>query len=315
MVVKRGNTIVKIYRTPTKGCDSYTVVHYLGDKRQRKTFANLELAVTEAEMVATKLSTGELDVLTLTSNDRFAYVRAVQALKPTGVPLEIAAIQFAEAVKVLEGGSLLEAARFYAKQHPRSLPRKLVSEVMEELLKAKQVDGMSAVYLKDLRGRLGRFGLAFQMPMAMVTTAEIEDFLRSLDLSGRSRNNYRRAIATLFYFAEKRGYVVKGAAQVDLVAVAKEDDSAIEIFTPQELVRVLERSEPALIPFLTIGAFAGLRHAEIARLDWSEVRLDDGFIEVKANRAKAASGRLVPIIRMEKKSNKANLAAAPLLLR
>jgi Sec-independent protein secretion pathway component TatC len=36
---------------------------------------------------------------------------------------------------------------------------------------------MSAVYLKDLRGRLGRFGLAFQMPMVMVTTAEIEDFL------------------------------------------------------------------------------------------------------------------------------------------
>jgi hypothetical protein len=122
MMVKRGNTIVKIYRTPTNGCDSYTVVHYLGDKRQRKTFANLELAVTEAEMVATKLSTGELDVLTLTSNDRFAYVRAVQALKPTGVPLEIAALQFAEAVKVLEGGSLLEAARFTL-QHLHSLPR------------------------------------------------------------------------------------------------------------------------------------------------------------------------------------------------
>ena len=110
MMVRRGNTIVKIYRTPTKGCDSYTVVHYLGDKRQRKTFANLELAVTEAEMVATKLSTGQLDVLMLTSNDRFAFMRAVEALKPTGVPLEIAALQFAEAVKVLEGGSLLEAA-------------------------------------------------------------------------------------------------------------------------------------------------------------------------------------------------------------
>src|SRR5438309_2578708 len=134
------------------------------------------------------------------------------------------------------------------------------------------------------------------MPMAMVTTAEIEDFLRSLELSGRSRNNYRRAIATLFYFAEKRGYVVKGAAQVDSVAIAKEDDSAIEIFTPQELARVLERAEPALIPFLTIGAFAGLRHAEIARLDWSAVRLDHGFIEVKASNAKTASRRLVPIL-------------------
>jgi len=79
MVVKRGHTIVKIYRTPTKGCDSYTVVHYVGEKRHRKTFADLELAVTEAEVTANKLSTGELDVLTLTSQDRLAYVRAVKA--------------------------------------------------------------------------------------------------------------------------------------------------------------------------------------------------------------------------------------------
>ena len=295
MVVKRGHTVVKIYRTPTKGCDSYTVVHYLGDERQRKTFADLGLAVTEAETVANKLSTGELDVLTLTSTDRLAYVRAVEALKPTGVPLEMAALQFAEAVKLLDGGSLLEAARFYAKQQPHKLPRKLVPEVVEELLRAKQADGMSAVYRKDLRGRLGRFGLGFKTPMAMVTRGEIDDFLRSLELSGRSRNNYRRAIATLFYFAETRGYVAKGAVQVEMVAVAKEEDSAIEIFTPEELARVLEQAEAALIPFLTIGAFAGLRHAEIARLDWSEVRLDQGFIEVKASKAKTASRRLVPI--------------------
>ena len=51
------------------------------------------------------------------------------------------------------------------------------------------------------------------MPIGMTTTAEIEDFLRKLRvdgraLSGKSRNNYRGAIGTLFYFAESRGYVV-----------------------------------------------------------------------------------------------------------
>ena len=59
-------------------------------------------------MTANKLSAGELDVLTLTSQDRLAYVRAVEALKPTGVPLEIAALQFAEAAKLLDGASLLD---------------------------------------------------------------------------------------------------------------------------------------------------------------------------------------------------------------
>lgn len=258
------------------------------------------LAVTEAETIATKLSEGELNVLTLRSEDRLAYVRAVEALKPTGVPLEIAALQFAEAAKILEGASLLDAARHFAKQHPNKLPRKLVSEVVTELVAAKEADRLSAVYLKDLRGRLGRFQEAFTMPIGMITTGEIEDFLRKLQvdgklLSGKSRNNYRAAIGTLFYFAESRGYVVKGGVDIEGVAVAKEDRGEIEIFRPEELARVLDAAELALIPFITIGAFAGLRHAEIQRLDWSEVRLEDGFIEVKAGKAKTASRRLVPI--------------------
>ena len=50
-----------------------------------------------------------------------------------------------------------------------------------------------------------------------------------------------------------------------------------------------------MVPFLAIGAFAGLRSAEIERLDWSEVHLAEKFIEIKAAKAKTASRRIVPI--------------------
>ncbi|MGH7943077.1 MAG: zonular occludens toxin domain-containing protein, partial [Limisphaerales bacterium] len=43
------------------------------------------------------------------------------------------------------------------------------------------------------------------------------------------------------------------------------------------------------------GAFAGLRHAEIDRLEWHEIDLEDGFIEVKAIKSKTGERRLVPI--------------------
>jgi integrase len=46
---------------------------------------------------------------------------------------------------------------------------------------------------------------------------------------------------------------------------------------------------------LAIGAFAGLREAEIQRLDWSEIDLARGHIEVKAAKAKSARRRIVPI--------------------
>jgi integrase len=47
---------------------------------------------------------------------------------------------------------------------------------------------------------------------------------------------------------------------------------------------------------LAIGAFAGLREAEIKRLDWSEVDLARGHIEVTAAKAKSARRRIVPIL-------------------
>jgi integrase len=44
---------------------------------------------------------------------------------------------------------------------------------------------------------------------------------------------------------------------------------------------------------LAIGAFAGLRDAEIKRLDWGEIDLTRGFIDVKAAKAKSARRRVV----------------------
>ena len=306
VVVERGHSTAKVYRTPSNGSDQFTVVYYLGVKRVRKTFSKYPLALTEAETVATKLSEGEITVLELKGEDRFAYVRAVNTLAETGLPLELVALQFVEAHRILKGASLVDAARFYATHHPSHQPKKSVPEVVAELIEAKEVDGVSDVYLKDLRGRLGRFEKAFPGRICTVTAREIEDFLRGLrtepkegettqPLTAKSRNNYRRAVGTLFYFAESRGYISKGIVDFESIAVAKEAGGEIEIFRPEEMARVLAAARPELVPFLAIGAFAGLRTAEIERLDWSEVRLDDRLIEVKASKAKTASRRLVPI--------------------
>jgi integrase len=52
---------------------------------------------------------------------------------------------------------------------------------------------------------------------------------------------------------------------------------------------------PDVVPMLAIGAFAGLRDAEIKRLDWSEVDLTRGHIEIKTAKAKSARQRIIPI--------------------
>jgi len=47
--------------------------------------------------------------------------------------------------------------------------------------------------------------------------------------------------------------------------------------------------------FLAIGAFPGPPRAELLRLEWEDVRFAQGFVEVKAKKAKIAQRRLVPI--------------------
>jgi integrase len=49
------------------------------------------------------------------------------------------------------------------------------------------------------------------------------------------------------------------------------------------------------VPFIATGAFAGLRRAELERLDWREIDLQAGLIEVTAQNAKSARRRFVKI--------------------
>jgi len=156
------------------------VVHYLGEKRIRTTFSDYGKAFTEAETTATAISSAELNVITLKNEDRLAYVRAMAALEPTGVPVEMAEMHFAEAHRILGGANMVHAAQFYMKHHPSNLPQKTVAEVVDELIETKEGDGLSDVYLKDLRGRLGRFEESFKMQISLVTAADIERFLREV---------------------------------------------------------------------------------------------------------------------------------------
>ena len=75
----------------------------------------------------------------------------------------------------------------------------------------------------------------------------------------------------------------------------KVGDTDTEIFTTDQMVSLLSIATPNIIPLITLGAFAGLRPAEIGRLDWSAVDLNRKIIQLRAGQAKTASRRIVPV--------------------
>jgi integrase len=76
-------------------------------------------------------------------------------------------------------------------------------------------------------------------------------------------------------------------------AKAKERGGDIGILTVTQAARLLESATREVLPYIAIGLFAGLRRAEIERLDWTDIDFESGLIEVTAEKAKAARRRLV----------------------
>jgi integrase len=204
-----------------------------------------------------------------------------------------------EAVKCAEelnrfGETIATATRFYIDHLTAINNSQTVSHVVNALRDACKADGKSVRYLRDLKYRLGRFSDDFgTRPIASLTTAEIDQWLRGLGLGSVSRNTFRRRLVTLFKFAKTRGWcqTVPAAESTRVREVSEE----IGILTPSELAGLLSVANEEMIPYWAIGAFAGLRPAEIERLDWADVNLQRKWIKVHAKNSKTASRRLVTI--------------------
>ena len=198
-----------------------------------------------------------------------------------------------------EYGKTIDDATDFLINHEEKIRRCNVSikELTSEVIEAKERDGKSKRTIGSLRGYLGKFCQTFgERLVATITAEELDNWLRSLPLSPKSRMNFRQHIGVLFSYAKQRQMITENP--IEFTTKPKLIDKAPEIFSIDELQTLLEaaqKQEPDVLPMLAIGAFAGLRDSEIKRLNWTEVRPVRGHIEVTAAKAKSARRRLVPI--------------------
>jgi integrase len=196
------------------------------------------------------------------------------------------------------GKTINDATAFYVDHLERVRRCKTtIGQLADEVLEAKRKDGRAPRYIESLRHYLSKFSREFgERPIAAITVEELDNWLRDLPYSPKSRANFRANIGVLFSYATKRRML--DFNPITHTAKPKLPDNPPEIFRVDELSALLDaanRLSPDLVPALAIGAFAGLRDSEIKRLTWSELDLARGHIEVKAAKAKSARRRIVPI--------------------
>lgn len=312
--ITRAGATVKIYRITNRGRTGYQCAYYIGNRRCLKNFTQYTEARAHADEQVSLLSAGHLSVAQMRSHDREAFTAAMRILKPLDVPLLDAVREYAAAAKALPAGaSMLAAAKDYARRHPDNAPKKTVAEVIAEFLATKAQDKASYRYLKTLTSTFApnadnggaqkkrkSFGDAFRCNVDRVTTAEMDAWLRGRGVAPRTRRNLVLMLRTLFNFAKGQGYLPKGMpTEADTLTLPKKTDGeSIGIFTPQEMATLLtgSRQHPAADEYrlwIALGGFAGLRTAEMLRLEWGKhVQPERGLIQVSADIAKA-NGRRV----------------------
>jgi integrase len=308
--VRVGSSTLKFpyYKTRWGKYTSYTMTWHDGVRRCREKRSSVKALRERAEEVAKAIVNGQTAMLRFGQSDQASYLRALENLARTGKSLELATSEYAESFALLNGRtSLAEAVRFYLAQHPEGIVARTIADIVAEFLGKKKLSDKWRPILKKM---LDKFAAHFQGPLTQLTTRDIDDWLDSLkyrnkSLGLRSRHNYREAVATLITFAKARGYLFKDWNVLDDVSDPEPPDAEVNLYTPDELVKLLNVAESyeagrKLLPFVAITAFAGVRHEEmnakkLRLLDWSDIDFEQKGIYVQKRTAKTGRDRIADL--------------------
>jgi integrase len=258
------------------GKTGWLVACQVDGKRIRETFPTKGEAETRAAQIRQQVENEGHAAFSLATEIRTEAVRAVEKLSP-------------------HNSTITEAVDHYVEHVLKYRTAPTVAEIVKKLLADTAANQRRETTIKDLRFRLNTFAKTFgERRIAEISREELKDWLHDPTLSARSRINNATKIAQLYNYAIANGWAENNV--VSSIPRPNPEDGEREIFTVEQAVRLLEHADDCdLLPYIAIALFAGLRSAELLRLDWSAVKLNERSIVVGGAVAKKRSRRVVEI--------------------
>jgi integrase len=301
----------KIYgKSP--GYAMYRLSYYVAGKRQVRSFGKYAEAKAEAERVVRELAEGSqaAGLSAPQSRDALAALQRLESFRQsTGrrVSLLGAVSEFVETSAKLAGHTLGEAVERFLR-NVATVQRRDLAEAVGEFLEAakplsRSVNGqraqISAKYAYNRQIQLDRFAKTFPgAAVSELTKEHLDAFMGSLgEFSAKSRNHYRAAVRQFLQWAVRKDYLSPSNRLGEAEAMRPEHANLadIAIYTPAELRMLLAATDDTMRPLIGIGGLAGLRTAELLRLEWADVWRVPGHVEITARKSKTRARRLVEI--------------------
>ena len=311
VTIRHRTSTAKIY-APGGKFAYYRLAYATAGKRRMQTFTTYSAAREAAERIVRELANGsQAAALTAAqSRDALAAFERLQGFyQSTGrrVSLLGAVSEFVEAAGKLHGRTLGEAVTGYLRTVV-SVKRKDIMEAVGEFLqaaapRAKAAEGqraqISGKYAYNRELQLRKFAATFPGTAACDLSREhLDAFIGSLDdFSAKSRNHYRAAVRQFLQWAIRKDYLpaTHRLNEADAMRPERANTAETEFYTPGELAALLATANGNLLAVIALGGLAGLRTAELLRLDWADVWRVPGHIEVTAGKSKTRQRRLVEI--------------------
>ena len=185
-----------------------------------------------------------------------------------------------ETTLAVYGATIGDAVRaFVAAKHKEHSRKVLAPVAVKEFLDSFEIK--KGRNYQTARSITNAFSRSFSGNLDEITVTELDTYLRGVSTNGRTRNNHLGYLETFFRWAKKwKEYLPNGEMPIENIPAYPESESKIEVFSMEEIKSLLYAADENLIPYLAVGAFAGVRCAEITRLRWEDFKLEERVIEL-----------------------------------
>jgi integrase len=269
-------------------------------------------AKAEAERIVCQLADGSqaAALKAVQSRDALAALERLESFRQrTGrrVSLLAAVSEFCDSSEKLCGRTMGEAVTGYLGTVV-NVKRKDIGEAVADFLtvetpRTKASNGeraqLSAKYAYNRKIQLEKFADTFpNTAICDLSKEHLDKFIGSLgDFSAKSRNHYRTAIRQFLQWTARKDYLPVTHRWFEADSMRPEHANTVEIhfYTPHEFAALMQAADETMIPLIAVGGLAGLRTAELLRLDWQDVWRVAGHIETTAGKSKTRQRRLVEI--------------------
>lgn len=304
------------------------VVYYFDTEKQKRWSRRFTSEQEAQEFFRTKNIYDEklgVEANRISPVDKRDLVEAKILLKPLKVSISNAVLTYAKLTKDLaeHGVSLTQAIEEYkslVRLKERSVKLNFaIDRYYYSLLKKE----LTSDYIYTVERILTRFmeGIGKDKIVSLISAKEIYQWLINLkkreyaecntltvggrpmkvfqdgqnDIGIHGRNEYRRTLYSFFKYCKMQDWL--DVNPVEKIESWRIRGKTPEIFTPEEVQKILNSTPPQseIRAYAAIAAFTGIRNAEMKRLTWDKIKLDDREIILDSEITKTASRRVVKI--------------------